>query len=178
MIIQEHLQEINIDQLLQSMLKQINQKISGFADEDIFMVGIHSGGYWVADYLYRQLSLTNPLGSLNISFYRDDFTHLGLHPQVKPSELPVNVDNKHIILVDDVLYTGRTVRAALNEIFDYGRPASVIFCCLIDREEQELPLKADIIGSHVKLPPGKQIKLSGPEPLKLSILDTDTIHKN
>ena len=115
---------LNLDELLNTMQQAITNKIKDLNPEDIIMIGIHTGGYWIAEQLYQRLELSNPLGSLNISFYRDDFTKIGLHPEVKPSQLPAALDDKHIILIDDVLYTGRTVRAALNEIFDYGRPGT------------------------------------------------------
>jgi pyrimidine operon attenuation protein/uracil phosphoribosyltransferase len=131
------------------------------------MVGIHTGGVWVARRLHAALGLAEPLGSLDISFYRDDFTRLGLHPQVRPSHLPVATDGRHIILVDDVLQTGRTIRAALNVLFDYGRPRSVILAVLAERDGRQLPIAADVVGLHARLEPGEQIKLTGPEPLIL-----------
>jgi pyrimidine operon attenuation protein/uracil phosphoribosyltransferase len=133
------------------------------------MIGIHTGGVWVAQALHHALQLQQPLGTLNITFYRDDFTTLGMHPQVQPSSLPFAIDDKHIILVDDVLQTGRTIRAAMNEIFDYGRPASLILVCLADRSGRELPICADIIGTHLDLPPQQHVKLSGPAPLRLKL---------
>lgn len=133
------------------------------------MIGIHTGGAWVAEQLHQQLAIQPELGTLNISFYRDDFSRIGVHPQVQPSNLPFNVDDQHIILVDDVLQTGRTIRAALNEIFDYGRPASVILVTLVDRCGRELPIQADVTGLLIELKSGEQVKLEGPGDLKLSI---------
>ncbi len=135
------------------------------------MVGIHTGGAWVADQLHKDLNLADPLGLLDISFYRDDFSRIGMNPSVKPSTLPLSIDDRHIILVDDVLYTGRTVRAALNELFDYGRPASVLLAVLIDREGRELPIQADVVGQQLDLGGRKHIKLIGPAPLELSMVD-------
>jgi len=135
------------------------------------MIGIHTGGLWIAEDLHKKLELTSPLSSLNISFYRDDFTKIGLHPEVKPSQLPPTLDDKHIILIDEVLFTGRTIRAALNEIFDYGRPASVMLGVLLDRGEHELPICADICGQKITLANHQQIKLNGPEPLKLMLVE-------
>jgi len=169
----ENLDNIHIPELLEKMTQEIKNRIAPLNSEDVVMVGIHSGGYWIAENLYQRLELTNSLGSLNISFYRDDFTRIGLHPEVKPSQLPASLDGKHIILVDDVLYTGRTVRAALNELFDYGRPASVTFCALIDRGEHELPICANIVGTNLSLQVGQQVKLSGPEPLTLKLINTE-----
>ena len=167
---------ISVTELLDSMATQITQKIADFAIEDVVIIGIHTGGYWVSKQLHKQLNMTTPLGSLSISFYRDDFTHIGLHPEVQPSEIPVDVEGKHIVLVDDVLYTGRTVRAALNEIFDYGRPASVIFCALVDRAEHELPICTDVCGISINLQKDQQIKLSGPESLSLKLINTQESH--
>ncbi|MES9930605.1 MAG: phosphoribosyltransferase family protein, partial [Candidatus Thiodiazotropha sp. 6PDIVS] len=83
---------------------------------DPLMIGIRTGGVWLAERLHQELGLKDPLGTLDISFYRDDFTRIGMNPEVHPSDLPVPVDDRHIILVDDVLQTGRTIRAAFNEI--------------------------------------------------------------
>jgi len=169
----QNIDNIDIPEILENMTQEIKATIAPLNTDDIIMVGIHSGGYWVAEELYQKLNLSTTLSSLNISFYRDDFTRIGIHPEVKPSQLPTSLDGKHILLVDDVLYTGRTVRAALNEIFDYGRPASVIFCTLIDRGEHELPICANITGVHLSLQPGQQIKLSGPSPLTLNLVSTE-----
>lgn len=131
------------------------------------MIGVHTGGVWLAQRLYEQLALPDPLGQLDISFYRDDFTRIGLHPQVRPSRIPVSVNNRHIILVDDVLQTGRTIRAALNVLFDYGRPASVLLATLVERDGRELPIEPNLVGLRARLEPGQQIKLTGQDPLQL-----------
>jgi pyrimidine operon attenuation protein/uracil phosphoribosyltransferase len=136
------------------------------------MVGIHTGGVWVAERLHRRLGLKDALGRLDISFYRDDFTRIGMHPQVRPSDLPVAVDDRHIVLVDDVLQTGRTIRAALNVLFDYGRPASVMLVVLVKRGGRELPIEPDVTGLDLQLEPGRQIKLTGPAPLELVLVHT------
>lgn len=135
------------------------------------MVGIHTGGVWVAERLHRQLDLEEPLGTLDISFYRDDFSRVGIHPEVKPSQLPVAVDDRHIVLVDDVLQTGRTIRAAMNELFDYGRPASITLAVLVDRSGRELPIHPDVAGLHMGLGPNEQVKLNGPENLSLTFIN-------
>lgn len=131
------------------------------------MIGIHTGGVWVADRLHERLGLVEPLGHLDISYYRDDFTRIGMHPQVRPSYLPLGIDDRHLILVDDVLQSGRTIRAALNVLFDYGRPASVMLATLVERDGRELPIEPNVVGLHAQLEPGEQIKLSGPHPLQL-----------
>lgn len=167
-------EDINIDQLLNEMAKATQTYCNTNSYNDPLMIGIKRGGAWVAKQLHQKLGLTEPLGELNIAFYRDDFSTLGLHPEVSPSNLPTDIDNRHIILVDDVLYTGRTIRAAMNEIFDYGRPASITLAVMIDRCGRELPIQADIIGKTITLNAGEHVKLLGPEPLTLSFTGTET----
>ncbi len=133
------------------------------------IIGIRTGGVWVAEMLHAELGLADPLGTLDISFYRDDFTRIGMNPEVHPSNLPTPVDDRHIILVDDVLHTGRTIRAALNEIFDYGRPASLILATLVDRGGRELPIQPDVVGVKPPLENNQHITLTGPDPLGLVI---------
>lgn len=162
----------NITAILDRMAEQLATHVSKLGDKIPAMVGIHTGGVWVAEELHRRLQLSEPLGSLDISFYRDDFTRIGMNPVVQPSELPFAIDNRHIILVDDVLHTGRTIRAALNELFDYGRPASILLAALIERDGRELPIEASVVGQHVSLKPDEHIKLTGPSPLRLEIQQT------
>ena len=138
--------EYDVDALLAQMSKDLGDIIEKNNIEAPVMVGIHSAGVWVAEHLHQALNIEEPLGKLNINFYRDDFSRIGLHPQIEPSELPFSLENKHIILVDDVLYTGRTIRAAMNELFDFGRPASITLAVLIDRGNRELPINANVIG--------------------------------
>ncbi len=161
--------EYDIPALLDGMAGQLHELTAGYPADSLAMVGIHTGGVWVAEALHGQLGLQEPLGVLDISFYRDDFTRIGMNPQVKPSELPFNVDDRHIILVDDVLHTGRTIRAAMNELFDYGRPASIILATLVERSGRELPIEANVVGLHMDLAANEYVKLSGPEPLALEI---------
>ncbi|MBI3561769.1 MAG: bifunctional pyr operon transcriptional regulator/uracil phosphoribosyltransferase PyrR [Gammaproteobacteria bacterium] len=155
--------------LLEAMTRNLQHLLAQRRITEIYMIGIHTGGVWIAQALHQGLKLSTPLGMLNITFYRDDFTNLGMHPQVTPSNLPFNVDDKHIVLVDDVLHTGRTIRAAMNELFDYGRPASIILACLVERSGRELPVCADIVGTHLDLPPQQHVKLNGPAPLDLKL---------
>jgi len=122
------------------------------------LIGIHTGGVWLAERLHQILSATQtlePLGTLSVSFYRDDFDKIGLHARIKPSEIPFSVDGAHLLLVDDVLQTGRTIRAAINELFDYGRPASISLAALVDRGDRELPICAQYIGAELQLPSEK-----------------------
>jgi len=159
------------DELLEKLALQVKQILLDKKIEQPLMVGIHTGGAWVAQHLHSQLKIEEPLATLDISFYRDDFSRIGMHPQVIPSHLPPQVDDRHIILVDDVLHTGRTIRAAMNEIFDYGRPASITLVCLLERSSRELPVQADAVAARLDLKDGQHIKLTGPSPLAFDIKD-------
>ncbi|MBL4866681.1 MAG: bifunctional pyr operon transcriptional regulator/uracil phosphoribosyltransferase PyrR [Pseudomonadales bacterium] len=156
------------------VLQQIATDLKAYLEDkhisDPAMVGIHTGGAWLAEDLHSQLELAEPLGTLDITFYRDDFTRSGLHPRVKPSQLPFSVEDRHIILVDDVIMSGRTIRAALNELFDYGRPASVTLVALLDLNARELPIRADIVGQTLALKEGERVKLTGPNPLAVELI--------
>ena len=162
----------DIEQLIGQIADELKTRLGDEIVQEALMVGIHTGGVWVAERLHAQLAIKPPLGKLDISFYRDDFSRIGMNPQVKPSQLPTTVDNCHIILVDDVLHTGRTIRAALNEIFDYGRPASVTLAVLGERSGRELPIQADVVGKHISLDDHEHVKLTGPTPLKLEVVET------
>ncbi|MBI2319638.1 MAG: bifunctional pyr operon transcriptional regulator/uracil phosphoribosyltransferase PyrR [Betaproteobacteria bacterium] len=143
------------ESLIERLLRQLRAHVSS----ETGMVGIVTGGAWLAERLHRSLGLATPLGRLDISFYRDDFDEAGLHHQVKPSQIPFDVQGRKILLVDDVLYTGRTVRAAMNELFDYGRPAAIELAVLVDRGGRELPIAAQYTGETVAVPPGKILVL-------------------
>lgn len=160
----------DVDNLIEKMAGDLSARLQAFPKDKVFMIGIHTGGVWIAEKLHQLLELSQPLGTLDISFYRDDFSRIGMNPQVKPSELPVAVDDMHIVLVDDILHTGRTIRAAMNEVFDYGRPASVTLAVLGVRSGRELPIQADIAGTELKLKDDEHVKLSGPEELKLTVV--------
>jgi pyrimidine operon attenuation protein / uracil phosphoribosyltransferase len=164
---------LSIPKLLDALEKQLRETLLNRKLNDPLMIGIHSGGVWVAEQMHQRLGLSNPLALLDISFYRDDFSQIGINPFVKPSQLPKNIESRDIILIDDVFYTGRTIRAALNEIFDYGRPNQVILGVLIERNGQQIPVKPDCIGININLPAGERIKLTGPSPLAITIQHTD-----
>ena len=155
--------------LLDKLAEQLKTLLAERSIDQPLMVGIHTGGVWIANALHQKLSLEEPLFTLDISFYRDDFSRIGMNPQVKPSNLPSQIDDRHIILVDDVLHTGRTIRAAMNEIFDYGRPASITLVCLIERSGREIPIQADIVGQQLHLEDNQHIKLTGPQPLEFVV---------
>lgn len=147
--------QIDINAALASMAKELEPRL----DLDPVFIGIQTGGAWIAEHLHSLLKIKSALGTLNISFYRDDFSRIGLNPKVQASDLPIDVENRHIILIDDVLQTGRTIRAAMNEIFDYGRPASITLAVLIERGPRDLPIRADVVGETINLPSGEHIKL-------------------
>jgi pyrimidine operon attenuation protein/uracil phosphoribosyltransferase len=116
------------------------------------IVGIYSGGAWMAERLHADLKLATPFGVVSSTFHRDDFATRGLHPSANRTTLPFDVNGRSILLVDDVLYTGRTTRAALNELYDFGRPARVDLAVLVDRGGRELPICAHLCAAHIALP--------------------------
>ncbi len=160
--------------LLDHLVKSIQQDL----DKDYALVGIRTGGVWLAERLYQKLAITKPLGILDVSFYRDDFDKVGLRAQIKRSEIPFDVNDAHILLVDDVLQTGRTTRAAINELFDYGRPASISLATLIDRDGRELPIAAQYVGAKLVLPSQQKVALKCAADGKLSLRVCDKSQTN
>ena len=141
--------DFDAEALYQALLGQVRAALAGVTDAAI--VGIHSGGAWLAERLAADLGLQARLGSIDVSFYRDDYAKKGLHPDVKPTQIGFDVDRATIVLVDDVLYTGRTTRAAINVLFDYGRPSRIMLAALADRGGRELPVAADFVAVKVTL---------------------------
>ncbi|NKB64210.1 MAG: bifunctional pyr operon transcriptional regulator/uracil phosphoribosyltransferase PyrR [Gammaproteobacteria bacterium] len=146
------------------LISQMSKDISQLELEAPLFIGIHSGGVWIAEKIYQELApakgdIHEVLGTLDISLHRDDFMRVGMNVESRSSKLPQSIDDRNIVLIDDVLHSGRTVRAAMNEIFSYGRPATIKLAVLIDREERELPIQADVIGCRLPLPPNQQAKL-------------------
>jgi len=133
------------EQLLTALIAQMRPHVS----VETGLIGIVTGGAWLAERLHAALKLKVPCGTLDVSFYRDDFQHKGLKREVAPSDIPFEVEGRDLILVDDVLYTGRTIRAAMNELFDYGRPASIRLASLVDRGGRELPIAAQFVGAVI-----------------------------
>jgi pyrimidine operon attenuation protein/uracil phosphoribosyltransferase len=124
------------------------------------LVGITSGGAWLAQQLQQDLQLPGKAGVISSAMHRDDFAQRGLAGAGAQTQLDFDVNDAHIILLDDVLYTGRTIRAVLNELFDYGRPASVKLAVLVDRGGRELPVQADYAAARVTLPPTQSLALA------------------
>ena len=159
----------DVEQMCIELGHQLKQLIDDHQLDNPLLVGIRSGGVWIGQRLQQQLNNTDQISTLNISFYRDDFTRKGLHPSVEGSDLLESLEDRHVILIDDVIMSGRTIRAAMNELFDYGRPASIHLVCLLDIGRRELPIQPDICGARLTLNDQELIKLKGPEPLTLSI---------
>jgi pyrimidine operon attenuation protein / uracil phosphoribosyltransferase len=149
--------QFDAEALYQALLQQVRHGLSGMPD--VAIVGIHSGGAWLAERLAADLGLRGRLGFIDVSFYRDDYARKGLHPDVKPTQIGFDVDRATILLVDDVLYTGRTTRAAINVLFDFGRPARIMLAALADRGGRELPVAADFVAAQVPLEPGQTLSL-------------------
>jgi len=162
-------EQIVIADLFNTLEASLKTEMASRSLENPVMIGIHTGGAWVAKEMHQRLKIKEPLALLDISFYRDDFSQVGMHPQVKPSSLPLTLEGRDVILIDDVFYTGRTIRAALNEVFDYGRPEQVMLGVLIERDGRQVPLRPDSVGTKMELEPGQRIKLTGPEPLDIEV---------
>lgn len=163
---------LNMDELLDQLEAGVRKHLQDRQIERPALIGIRTGGVWIADVLQKRLGLNEPYGELDISFYRDDFSRLGLNPRVKPSHLPFETEDRDVILVDDVIMSGRTIRAAMNEIFDYGRPASIILATLIDLGNRELPIHPDVVAQTLTLKDSQRVKLRGPDPLRIEMRET------
>jgi len=135
----------------QRLLSDLAAQIGRDAQPGTALVGIYTGGVWIAERLHEMLGLSTPIGTIDVAFWRDDYKKTGMRPGVKPSDIRFEVEGADIILVDDVLYTGRTIRAAMNEIFDYGRPKSIRLAALVDRGGRELPISAQYVGAQVRV---------------------------
>lgn len=160
--------------LIDGLSSVLMTRLSDHGIDKPAMIGIHTGGAWVARHLHQRLHIEDPLGLLDINFYRDDFTHSGVNPQVRPSSIEFGVDNRDIVLVDDVIQSGRTIRAAMNEIFDFGRPRSITLVCLIERSGRQLPIQPDVAALQPPMQTDEHIRLNGPDPLSLEISRSKT----
>jgi len=142
--------------LVRAMAEQMRGRIAA----DAAVVGIYTGGAWVAERLHRALAIATPLGLLAVTLHRDDFGRIGLHRESRRSQIPFPVDGREIILVDDVLHTGRTIRAALNELFDFGRPRAVRLAVLADRGNRQMPIAPDFLGAKIDVKDTEDLVLS------------------
>ena len=154
----------------EDLLARLAERMRASVTPDTALIGIHTGGVWLAQRLHQALALRQPLGTIDVSFYRDDYGSRGLHPKVRPSDIPFEVADADIILVDDVLYTGRTIRAAINELFDYGRPKSIRLAALVDRGGRQLPIAAQFVGAEISVAEGEQIELKKSEKGQLTLV--------
>ena len=141
-------------------LLALANRMRGAVAFDAKFVGIYSGGAWIAERLAQSIEGDHAVGFIDVSFYRDDFSRKGLKPEVKRTVLPFEVEGATIVLIDDVLFTGRSVRAAINELFDYGRPARVELAVLVDRGGRELPVEATYCGVRLAVARNLSIVLS------------------
>ena len=149
--------ELDAEALYADLAQQIIAALGG--TDHLALVGIYSGGAWLAERLAKQLRLEHRLGFIDVSFYRDDYAEKGLHAEVRPTRIGFDVEGATILLVDDVLYTGRTTRAAINELFDYGRPARIMLATLVDRGGRELPVAPDFAAASVSLAADQSLTL-------------------
>ena len=148
--------QLDAEQLYAVLLKGVQRLVT----DDTALVGVWSGGAWLAERLSRDLGRTEAHGCISSALHRDDFSRRGMAVSRDATHLPFEIEGRHIMLVDDVLYTGRTTRAVINELFDYGRPASIQLAVLADRGQRQLPISADFCTWRVDLDPSQELVLS------------------
>ena len=153
----------------EKLCEQLAAELRPRIDAKSAMIGLYTGGAWLAERLHKLLDMKSPLGLMDIAFYRDDYHAQGLHHDPKRTRIPFDVNGRDLLLVDDVLYTGRTVRAAMNELFDYGRPASIALVVLADRGGRELPICAQHCGARVEVPAGMRLRLTRADDGRLAL---------
>ena len=144
----------------EALYTELRQGVRQLLRPESALVGIWSGGAWLAERLQRDLGLPGAHGVISSTLHRDDFSARGLASGTDPPQLPFSIDGRHIVLIDDVLYTGRTVRAVVNELFDFGRPASVTLAVLVDRGGRELPVAAAFSAAKLVLPAAQRLSLA------------------
>lgn len=149
---------LDAEALYRDVLRGMQQLLATY-ERPPRLVGVASGGVWLAERLRADLGLADDIGTLSSAMHRDDFSQRGLSASGQ-TVLPFDVNGAHLIVLDDVLYTGRTIRAVLNELFDYGRPASVKLVVLVDRGDRELPIQADFAAARVALPASRSLALA------------------
>ena len=144
----------------EALYRELKRGVQQLQTPQTRLVGITSGGAWLAERLQRDLGLPGAAGVISSAMHRDDFAKRGLSGASQQTQLAFDVNDAHIVLLDDVLYTGRTIRAVLNELFDYGRPAQVQLAVLVDRGGRELPVQADYAAARVALPASQSLELA------------------
>jgi pyrimidine operon attenuation protein/uracil phosphoribosyltransferase len=144
----------------EALYTELQRGVRPLLRESVALVGIWSGGAWLAERLQRDLNLPGAHGVISSTLHRDDFGSRGLAAGTDPTQLPFEIDGRHILLVDDVLHTGRTIRAVINELFDFGRPASVSLAVLVDRGGRELPVEAAFAAARLVLPSAQRLSLA------------------
>ncbi|MDP2418213.1 MAG: bifunctional pyr operon transcriptional regulator/uracil phosphoribosyltransferase PyrR [Hydrogenophaga sp.] len=159
---------LDAEALYTELLKAVKKRIETWP-QPLYLVGITSGGAWLAQRMQHDMGLAGPAGVISSSMHRDDFAQRGLALSAQ-TVLPFDVNGAHVLLVDDVLYTGRTLRAVINELYDYGRPASVKLAVLVDRGGRELPMAADVCATTVELPGGQTLELDRDESGRMSFV--------
>jgi pyrimidine operon attenuation protein/uracil phosphoribosyltransferase len=143
----------------EALYRELLRGVRGLCDAQTRLVGVTSGGAWLVERLQRDLGLPGEPGVISSAMHRDDFAQRGLASGGQ-TRLPFDVNEAQILLLDDVLYTGRTIRAVINELFDYGRPASIRLAVLVDRGGRELPIQADYAAARVSLPASQSLALA------------------
>ena len=157
----------------EALYTDLQAVVRNLLQPDTVLVGIWSGGAWLAERLHAQLKLPGEIGVISSALHRDDFASRGMS-SADPTRLPFEVDGRPILLIDDVLYTGRTTRAVINELFDFGRPASVTLAVLVDRGGRELPIEPAAAAARVTLPPNQRLALTRDEAGRFSF-DIETV---
>jgi pyrimidine operon attenuation protein/uracil phosphoribosyltransferase len=158
--------ELDAEAIYGALARRVREHIAG---RNPVLVGVHTGGVWLAERLRADLGITPEVGILDVSFYRDDYSQGGLSRGVRPSRIPFDINEAHVLLVDDVLNTGRTVRAAMNELFDYGRPARIELAVLVDRGGRELPVSTPLVGRTIEVPAEVSVVLSRDDDQRLQL---------
>jgi pyrimidine operon attenuation protein/uracil phosphoribosyltransferase len=165
--------ELDAEALYVELQHGVRSLLADGTRPDAALVGIWSGGAWLAERLQRDLGLTGAHGVISSTLHRDDFNARGLASGTDPTQLPFAIEGRHIVLVDDVLYTGRTIRAVVNELFDFGRPASVTLAVLVDRGGRELPIAAAYAAARLALPAAQRLRLARAEDGRFSFAVTE-----
>ena len=144
----------------EATLVALAERMRGAVAHDAAFVGIYSGGAWLAERLPALVPGNHPVGFIDVSFYRDDYSRTGLKGGTRRTEIPFDVNGASIVLIDDVLFTGRSVRAAVNELFDFGRPERIELAVLVDRGGRELPIEPTYCGARLVVARDLSIVLS------------------